>query len=398
MTSYWYIAKDPQGKKITGTYEDVEGANVLAQELNKLGYQLLKARKARRPRVQGKKVSEGEVVAFAFQFSGMYGAGMSVIQCLRTLKEQSENAAFKNILADICQKVEKGVSLHQAFTDYQAVFSPFFLGMIEAGETGGRLSKSLEMAAVYLEKRNELRQKVKSAFVYPMVVSTVCFLVIGAMLIFVVPMFDKLYQRLHVPLPGPTQLLIDISHGLHHYWFFVISGLLVLIYLGQRFCQDPRLRYQWDTFKLKMPVFGPLNRLVIVSRFTRTFATLASVGVSLIDALDVAAVVAHNRKVEEIIKDIQESIRAGNSVAKSFHTHPIFPLMVIQMAESGEQAGVLEEMLFKGADFLDKMIQRSVNRLLIRLEPILTLTMGLLIGAILLAVYFPMFDYMNHLK
>lgn len=398
MSSYWYIAKDPQGKKCTGTYEDIDGVATLGMELNKLGYQLVKAHKQRHSKLQIKRVPETEIISFAFQFSGMYGAGMSVIQCLRTLEEQSEHETFKTILKDICNKIEKGASLHKSFAEYKDVFTPFFLGMLEAGESGAQLSVALEMVAVYLEKRNELRQKVKAAFVYPIAVTAVCFLVIGAMLIFVVPMFDQMYQRLHVPLPGPTKFLIDISHGIQDYWFFMVSAGFGLFYLVRRLWQDPKFKAGIDTLVLKIPLFGPLNRLVIVSRFIRTFATLASVGVSLIEALDVAAVVANNTKVEGMIRDIQESVRTGNSIAKSLQSHAIFPLMIVQMAESGEQAGVLEEMLIKGADLLDKSVKRTVSRLLVRLEPLLTVVMGLIIGTILLAVYLPMFDYMNHIK
>ena len=163
------------GQKTTGTYENIEGVGALSLELQKLGYQLIKARKSSVAKAYSKRVPESDIVAFAFQFSGMYSGGMSVIQCLRTLEKQTEHAGFKTILKDICQKVEKGASLHKAFAEYKDVFSPFFLGMLEAGETGARLSTSLDMIATYLEKRNELRQKVKAAFVYPIVVAVICF-------------------------------------------------------------------------------------------------------------------------------------------------------------------------------------------------------------------------------
>jgi len=254
------------------------------------------------------------------------------------------------------------------------------------------------MSAAYLEKQTELKRKVKSAFIYPIVVGIVCFVVVGFLLIFTVPMFSKLYQRLHVALPGPTQVLVDLSSLIRGWWWAILIVAVAAALLIRRLSKKPHIKARWDVFKLKMPVFAKLNRMVVISHFTRTFAMLASVGVSLIEALDVASLVAHNHKMTEISKELQQLIRAGNPVGKSLKNYDIFPPMITQLAISGEEAGRLPEMLNKGADFLDKDIDRAINSLLVKLEPALTVIMGAIVGFILMAVYLPMLDYMRHLE
>ena len=402
MAVYSYIAKDIQGNRLSGIYRDIATVSALRGELAKVGYTLLKASRAKgnetsaKPRIG--RVPQKDLVPLAHQLAGMYSAGLSVLQCLQTLEDQAERPALKAILSDIRENIETGSSLKNAFERHKDVFSHFFVGMVGAGETGGKLAQSLEMSAIYLEKRYELKQKVKSAFMYPMVVGVVCLIVVTSMLLFVVPMFSKLYARLHVPLPGPTQFLIFLSGLLRGGWIIVAAVVVCLVFGVKRLLRRPAVRTWVDDFKLRMPVFGKLNRMVVVARFTRTFATLVSVGVPLIEALEVAQAVADNARMSRIAKDVQESVRAGNPIARSLEGSGLFPPMIIQMANSGEQAGILAEMLTKGANFLDRDIDRTISSLLVKLEPVLTLVMGVIIGLILLGVYLPMFDYMSHLK
>ena len=254
------------------------------------------------------------------------------------------------------------------------------------------------MSAEYLEKRMDLRRKVGSAFAYPIFVGIVCILVLTGLLVFVVPVFSKIYRQLHVTLPGPTLVLVGLSALIRHRWWAVLLMLGVVTVILRRILKSPLVKVRWDIFKLNMPVFGSLNRLVVVSHFTRSFTMLASVGVPLIDALSIAGLVAHNHKMTGIVKELQAAIKAGNPVGKSLKKYDIFPPMITQLAISGEEAGILPEMLGKGADFIDKDIDRMTHSLLARLEPALTVVMGLVVGLILMAVYLPMFDYMTHLK
>jgi type II secretory pathway component PulF len=398
MAVYEYTAKDETGSTFAGTYNDVENVAGLREELTKMGYALVKAHRKKKPARKRKKVKQLEVVTFAYKLAGMYSAGLSIIRCLETLEEQTENQAFKYIIADIRQSIETGSSLGKAFGKYRNVFSDFFLGMLEAGETGGKLATSLEMSAAYLEKQVDLKRKVKSAFAYPLVVGITCLVVVSFLLVFVIPVFSKLYEQLHVPLPGPTQVLVGISTIARDWWWAILIVAVAAVIILQRLSKNPHIRARWDAFKLNMPVFAKLNRMLVVSQFTRTFAMLASVGVSLIKALDVASEVAHNHKLTEITKELQQEIQAGNPVAKSFKRYAIFPPIIIQLAASGEQVGQLPEMLNKGADLLDKDIERAINALLLKLEPALTIIMGAVVGLILMGAYLPMFDYMGHLE
>jgi len=397
MAVYEYTARDGTGNEIKGSYSDIDSVSMLRDELSKVGYVLVKANRGKKA-AKKQRIKQAEVVAFAYQFAGMTSAGLPITKCLVTLEEQAENPAFKCVIAEIRQDIEAGSSLKNAFEKHRRLFSDFFLGMVEAGESASRLSEALNMSAEYLEKRMDLNRKVRSAFAYPVFVGVVCLLVLTGLLVFVVPVFAKIYQQLHVTLPGPTLFLVGLSDLIRHRWWAILLALVPAVMALRRISKSSLVRARLDVFKLNMPVFGRLNRLVVVSHFTRTFAMLASVGVSLIDALRVASEVAHNHKITKIADELQVAIRAGDSVGTSLKKYDIFPPMITQLATSGEEAGVLAEMLNKGADFIDKDIDRTTNSLLSRLEPAMTVVMGLIVGVILMAVYLPIFDYMTHLK
>ena len=397
MSTYTYTAKDHQGHKFSGTLDNASSPGDVREELQKMGYSLLSVRKNKKRTNRSKKVSQNEVVEFTFKFAGMYSAGLGVMHCLEVLEEQAENDALKDILSDVRDKVSSGASLKKAFEPYEKIFTSYFLGMVEAGESSGELSNVLDMTAKYLDNKMQIHQKVKHAFTYPIVVVSVCAVVISALIMFVVPMFSKIYSRMNVPLPGPTQFLVYVSEVVHQWWYLIIAVIVVMVFGLKQWLKDPKNKIRVDTLKLKLPVFGKLNRLVVISRFTRTFATLISVGVPLVEALDVANQVAANKHMSHITETLKENIHAGTAVARAFEAHEIFPSIIVHMADTGEQAGRLPEMLIKGSEFVDKDIDRIISSLLVKLEPILTVSMGSLIGVILLAVYLPMIDYMNHL-
>jgi type IV pilus assembly protein PilC len=401
MAVYTYLAKDEKGGMFTGTYTDVDSASTLRSELDKMGYVLVKARRGKQDvkgRRIGGRVKQSEVATFAYKFAGMYTAGLPILRCLETLEQQADNPAFKSILADIRENVGTGSSLKTAFARHKGVFSDFFLGMVEAGEVGGKLGETLEMSATYLEKQVVLRQKIKAAFAYPVIVTVMCFGVVTFLLAFVIPVFSKLYAQVKAPMPGPTLVLVALSNSVRHWWWLMIIVVGVAILAVQRLSRNALFRAKWDNFKLNVPVFGKLNRMLVSSHFTRTFAMLASVGVSVIKSLDMASVVAHNHRVSEITVEIQKAIRAGSPMSDSLKKYDIFPPVIIQMASSGEEVGMLPEMLGKGVELLDKDIERVINSLLVKLEPALTLIMGMVVALILMGAYLPMFDYMGHLK
>lgn len=398
MSTYEYTARNEKGEKVAGIYGDVDSISTLRDELVKLGYILVKARRKKDITKHRGKVKQGEVVTFAYKLAGMCSAGLSISRCLEATEEQTESDAFRYILADIRERIQTGSTLKDAFEKYRNIFSDFFLGMVETGETGGSLSKTLELSASYLENQAEIKHKVRSAFVYPIFVGVVCLFVVAYLVMFVVPVFSKLYRQMHATLPGPTQVLILLSNVTRDFWWAVLLVTAGFVLLFRYLSKKPYLKARWDVFKLNMPVFGKLNRMIAVSQFTRTFAMLASTGVTFVKALGVASRVAHNSRISEIADQLKQSIEAGNPVGSSLKEHDIFPPMLTQLAITGEEAGVLPDMLNKGVDLIDKDIDRTIKALLVKLEPTMTLIMGLIVLFILMGVYLPMFDYMSHLK
>ncbi len=398
MAMYEYTARDETGHIFSGVYDNVNGTGALRSELTKIGYSLLRAKRKKALKLGSTRIKLPEIVAFAYKLAGMCSAGLSIIQCLETLEKQTDNLSLKFIITDIRKNVEIGSSLTDAFGKYRDTFSPFFLGMIEAGESSGKLAESLEISAKYLEKQAELRNRLKSAFTYPIVVLVMCTVVVTALVLFVVPVFSKIYHQLGVPLPGPTQTLIVLSVILRKFW-----PILIMVIFAMPFCinyirKNAYIKSKWDYLKFSIPLLGKLNKTVTVSHFIRSFAMLIVTGVPIIKALQVAAFVTNNEKISYISRDIQKSIQSGVSFAEALENHDIFPPIIVQLAGSGEQAGQLGQMLNKGVDFLEKDVERTTNSLLVKLEPILTAGMGAVIGLILMAVYLPMFDYMSHLK
>ncbi|OHB54554.1 MAG: hypothetical protein A2Y07_00385 [Planctomycetes bacterium GWF2_50_10] len=399
MAQFEYKARDSSGAVISGVYEDIATAAMLKDELAKAGYTLVKASKKQDSACgRSGRIRQTDVVTFAYKFSGMYGAGLSIARSLEILALQAPTVAFKNVLLEIKEAVQNGSSLKSAFDKHSEVFSEFFVGMVEAGETGGKLAQTLEMAAQYLDNQLELRHKVRSAFAYPIIVGGMSLLIVAYLIIFVVPIFSKLYKQLKVSLPGPTQTLVILSEIFRNYWWLLIALVAAAIYLYRKYRRDPRIVARIDRLKLTMPIFANLNKMVLVSRFTRTFAMMSAAGVGLIEAIEVANRVANNSVFDPVARSMQESIAAGSPVSEPMEQADIFPPMIVQMAAAGEEVGLVPEMLSKGVDLLDKDIDRTIKSLLVKLEPVLTLLMGIIVGFILLGLYLPMFDYMSHLK
>lgn len=398
MAAYEYTARDESGHIFSGLYDDISSIGSLRNELDKIGYHLLRAKRKKKFDPRSIKIKQADVTAFAFKFAGMCTAGLPIILCLDTLEKQTENLSLKYVISEIKKNVEIGLSLTDSFSRYRDIFSDFFLGMIEAGEASGKLAESLEISAKYLEKQADLKNRLKNAFIYPVTVLIMCMLVITALMIFVVPIFSKVYRQLGAALPAPTQVLIILSIVLRRFWPVLGAVALGIPPLYRYLSKKPSIKTKWDYLKFKLPLVGNLNSIIAASNFVRTFAMLIMTGVPIVKALQVAGLVANNERIAHISADLQKSIQTGLSLAESLESHDIFPPLIIQLTDSGEQAGQLGQMLNKGADFLDKDIDRTINSLMTKLEPMLTVGMGLVIGLILLAVYMPMFEYMSHLK
>lgn len=399
MAVYKYKAKDSDGEEFTGVYTDVSGVGALRSELFKLGYELISAAKDSNASGQKKlRLTQSEIVSFAYEFAGMYSAGLSILKCLETIETQTENDSLRTIVSDVRMRVEAGATLHEAFDKYREIFSEFFLGMIEAGETGGKLSETLQMAAVYLEQQADTKSKIKGAFAYPVVVSILCLIIVTALVIFVVPVFQKLYSQLHIELPGPTRVLILLSEAVRNYWWLIIPLVGGSIFGLRYLFKLESVKQKIDKILLDMPVLGRLNKMIATSRYIRTFAMMISAGVSVVESLELAEKVVNNHQVTLMSRDIRQKVLTGSGVSGPMSEYNIFPPVIVQLAGAGEEAGVLSEMLIRGVGFIDKKIDKMIKSLIVKIEPILSVFIGAAVGSILMAVYLPMFDYMGKIK
>jgi type IV pilus assembly protein PilC len=399
MPVFEYIAKDQEGKEFTGLYQDVESSGQLRNELSKAGYTLLTAKKQQAMENNKRyRVASQDIVAFAYEFSGMYSAGLTIVQSFEALQKQTENKNLKMILRYIQARVEAGSSLAVAFGPYDYIFGSFFIGMVEAGELGGKLSDSLRIAAEFLEKQSALKNKIQSAFAYPVMVFVMCILVVTGLVIFIIPVFQKLYSQLKVDLPLPTLILIGASTVIRQYWWIAVPSVAALVYLVIMLYRLKRVQLALDKFLLVMPVFGKLYRMVMICRFVRTLAMMNAAGVPIVESIQMAVRICRNSAMKAIGEGILGRVMEGSSLTETLSANPIFPPIIIQLAAAGEQAGILSEMLNKGGDYLDGRIERHLKSLLIKIEPITSLFLGLVVGTILMGVYLPMFDYMGHVK
>ena len=399
MAVYEYIAKDCDGNKLSGVYTDVNSKEMLKRGLDKMGYALVKAKRKNEVSSKRKpKVTSSQIISFAYEFSGMYSAGLPILRCLQTIESQLMPSDFKDVMVDIRVAVESGSTLKEAFEKYTYIFSEFFVSMVESGEAGGRLVQTLQMAAQYLEQQAEVKAKVKNAFAYPVIVSVMCFVIVTALIVFVIPVFQKLYGQLHVQLPLPTKCIIALSEAVKSYWPFLVTLIVGSVFGLPKLLKRPDVKSRMDRLKLKLPLVGNLNRMIIVSRYVQTFAMMTSAGIPIVDALAFARKVANNSVFDDASNGIEQQVQAGNSLADSMSKYSIFPSSIINLADAGEKAGILSQMLLKGTEVLDKKIGRAIDSLLTKIEPVMSVLLGLIVGSIMLGVYLPMFDYMGQIK
>ncbi|MFH2055725.1 MAG: type II secretion system F family protein, partial [bacterium] len=346
----------------------------------------------------GTGIKKVHISRFTRQFATMIGAGLPMVQCLEILAKQMESLEFRKIVADIQEGVSAGSTLSEAMGKHKKVFDDLYVNMVEAGEMGGALDTILVRLANYREKSDALVRKVKGAMVYPAVVSVVATGVTIAMLTFIVPVFAKMFESLGAELPGPTQVILNISNLLQAHF---LKGIAVVVgfLVGMKFVlRTSKGRLYFDRLKLKLPIFGNLVRKSAVARFTRTLSTLIQSGVSILDALEITAKTAGNRVVHDAIKQSVLSIAEGETITSPLKESGVFPPMVIQMIAVGEKTGGLDEMLSKIADFYDEEVDAAVAALTSIIEPVIIVFMGVVIGGILIAMYLPMFDIIGKIN
>lgn len=347
----------------------------------------------------GGRVKLKDLAVFSRQFATMTASGMSLLRSLAILEEQTSAPALKKALGETRSDVSGGVSLSAAMGKHDKVFPRLMIAMIRAGEAGGMIDRALEQIADSLEKDTALRGKIKSALTYPAIVLCFTFVLIAGVLIFIVPIFEAMFQSLGGKLPAITQFLVDASHNM---WW--IGPLFLTIVIGgsigykQQSRKSAEFRLAVDKLKLRAPVFGSLFQKLAMSRFSRNLGLLLNVGVPVMQALSVVGETTGNEVINIAMKDVQAAVRDGHPMSSAMRHHKIFPEMVTQMIEVGEESGQISQMLDKVADFYDREVDSAAESLTASIEPIMVLVMGAVVGGMVICLYLPMFTVYQNIQ
>jgi type IV pilus assembly protein PilC len=403
--TFSYKVRDRTGKLVEGQLE-AENAQLVVSKLRSMGYvpieieQQGKQTLTRDLKIPGfsNRIKLKDVAVFSRQFSTMINSGLSMLRSLYILADQTESKALADIVSQVRMDVERGASLSAALAKHPKAFNRLYVSMVRAGEAGGVLDSVLQRLATTIEKQVELRRKVKSAMTYPAVVTCLVLLLVTAMLLFVIPMFQNIYKQLGGKLPVPTQILINISNVVRKWWWVVLLGEIAFVWGFRRWINSEEGRKRWDTIKLRMPIFGGLARKTALARFGRTLSALVRSGVPILESLDIVCETAGNWVVAEAVRDTAAHVKRGEPLSRRLEEHPVFPPMVVQMMAVGEETGALDEMLDKIADFYDQEVEATVNAMTSLIEPLLIVVMGVCIGGMIIALYLPMFDVINLIK
>jgi len=339
-----------------------------------------------------KKVQQRSVAVFTRQLATMIDAGLPLVQSLEVLSSQQDNKVFKDIIRVIREDVEGGSTFAGALKKHPVTFNELYTNLVVAGEEGGILDTILNRLATYIEKAEALKKKVKSALIYPATIVTVAVAVVMILMLFVIPVFETMFQSAGQSLPLPTVIVLTMSKMIKKYIVIFIPVLILLFYLFKRYYKTDNGKAVVDRLLLKSPVFGPLFRKIAVARFSRTLGTLVSSGVPILDGLTIVSRTAGNRAIEIAIMNARASIREGETIAEPLGRSSLFPPMVIQMIAVGESTGALDTMLSKIAEFYEDEVDVAVTNLTSLLEPLLMIFLGVVIGGVVIAMYLPIFN------
>ena len=397
--TYTYKVRDRHGTLITGEIVG-ESSDLVLSKLREMKYipldvkakssGLKKEFNLRKPRVKLK-----ELAVFSRQFATMINSGLPLLRTLAILEEQSDAKELKRVVSEMRIDVEKGTSLSTSMTKHPRAFSRLYISMVKAGETSGTLDQVMMRLADTIENEVSLRHKIKSAMTYPVVVLILVTLILAAMLLFVVPTFEDLYSSLGGQLPLPTRLLLGISEAFRKFFLVFVAIAFGIAYAFRRWKSTDAGRLTFDRLKLRMPIFGTLFHKAALSRFSRTLSVLNRSGVPILQALDIVADTVNNAVIAHAVKDVQDSVKEGESLATPLGRHDIFPAMVVQMIAVGEETGALDTMLEKIADFYDEEVAAAVESLTSLIEPVMIAVVGGAVGTIVICLYLPLFNIVN---
>lgn len=411
MPTFSYKAMDKGGKEIRGNIE-ATGEEAVVERLRSMGYYVTQVNRSKQSmgqvdlldlpiiRAIGKVVSRGKVSlknqsAFSRQLATLIGAGLPLLRSLQILQEQVEDKNLKDALDSITASVEGGSTLSEAMAKFPRIFNRLYVNMVKAGEIGGALEQVLDRLAMFQEKSQAVRSKVKGAMWYPAVVITIALGVVAIIMIFVVPKFADMFTGLGAELPYPTQVMINLSEGLVKYWYMPLIGIAGIIILLKLIARYDYGRYVLDRAKLKLPIFGAIVQKSAIARFARTFGTLLDTGVPILQTLLIVKDTSGNEVISRAMVDIHSSIRDGDTVSEPMKAFPIFPPLVVHMIAVGEETGALDQMLIKVAEAYEREVDDAVESLAKLIEPLLIVMLGGIIGGVVVALYLPIFNVSN---
>lgn len=394
-----YKAVTETGEIVEGIFEGENSQEVLLM-LRGNNYLPISIEEIKKGKIKSKKlfnssVKKKDLAIFCRQFYTMLDSGISIIDSLDIIEKQTENEILKNATRQVYEDVQKGMTLSKAMKNYQEAFPDLLVNMVEAGEVSGTLDNIMERMAVHYEKENNIENKVKTAFTYPVILIIISIAVVIFLLTIVMPTFITMFENSGNILPGPTRLLLKIGNRLKNYWFIYILTLFLIVFGIKYYKKTAKGKYFIDSIKIKFPWFKKTNIKIITSRFTRTLSTLLSSGIPLIQAIDVVSKVVNNEVVRKGLEEGIEDIQKGTSLSRAIKKIGYFPPMVYSMINVGEESGALDEMLLRTADFYDEEVEVSLDRMTTMLEPILIVIMAIIVGFIVIAMAMPMFEMVD---
>jgi type IV pilus assembly protein PilC len=404
MSSFAFQAIDLAGVSASGEIEAETKQAVTAQLRNKglivLDVEEQKPASAGDLFARFKKVKSGDLTIATRQLSTMVSSGMSMLRSLYVVEEQTESDTLREVFAAVRKDVEAGLAFSKALGKHPDVFNDLYVAMVAAGETGGILEETLLRVADQLEKDENLRRQVKAAMIYPILIASFAFLVLIALVAFLVPVFEKIFKDFGGELPAITKFTVLLSHLILHQWYILIGGTVGIIYLFRRWKKTERGRVQWDRFKLKIPFkIGGIVQKVCLARFARTFSGLVSAGVPMLEAIEITGKTSGNRVIEMAMDNVRDSVKRGGTLHAPMRDVPeAFPVMVVQMLGVGEETGAIETMLTKVAEFYEDQVEAALKALTSILEPLMIILVGAIVGFIVISMYLPMFKVYDQIK
>lgn len=400
MSTFVYNAVDQAGKTVKGRV-DADNEQAVLAKLHEQNYHVLGISKDRDARVSGlsfskaKKIKLHSLVVFSRQFATMIDAGIAIVRCLDILEGQTKDEVLHGVLTQCKKDVKGGMSLTDAFSKHPNVFSRLYINMVKAAEAGGILDQIMDRLSSFLEKEQEIKGKIKSAMIYPVMVLLFAVLMIVALFMFVLPKFKEIFDSMNVEMPIATRMLFGVSAVFRDFWYVVVLLPIGLLLFYRYYSQTERGRWQIDTLKLKLPAIGDLVLKMAISRFARTFATLIASGVPMMRSLEIVGETAGNVVISTSVDNARNAIREGQKISAPLAQSGLFPGMVTQMIDIGEETGRLSEMLVKVSDFYDEEVEQAVKALTSLIEPCLIVVMGGIVGFIAVSIMAPIFKLVS---